>query len=180
MTELIIACIRTGARVPFDRVTTLRNAVDRNLDRPYTMVCLTDQPERCTGVAFVDISAMKLTGWWTKMALFEPQWRAGAKVVYLAFDAAVSGDIASLADVPGEFAICHSEVSDCGYNPSVMVLGSLMGNFVWYGFERRRDLMIIDHARFGPATCIEELYPSAPSLQRLLSPEFFRTNLRLM
>lgn len=139
MTELIIACIRTGARVPFDRVTTLRNAVARNLDRPYTMVCLTDQPERCPGVAFVDISAMRLTGWWTRMALFEPQWRAGAKVVSLAFDAAIIGDIAPLTDVPGEFAICHSETPDGGYNPNVMVLGKLLGNFVWHGFERWRD-----------------------------------------
>jgi hypothetical protein len=30
-----------------DCVTTLRNAVARHLDRPYTMMCLTDQPERC-------------------------------------------------------------------------------------------------------------------------------------
>ena len=58
MTDLIVACVRTGTRYDFSYVTKLRNMVARNLDLPYTMVCLTDQPERCTGVAFVDISVM--------------------------------------------------------------------------------------------------------------------------
>jgi hypothetical protein len=131
-------------------------------------------------VAFVDISAMKLTGWWNRMALFEPQWRAGSKGVYLGFDAAVTGDLAALADVPGEFAILSQKDVAGRYNPDVMVLGSRMGNFIWHGIERRRDLHLINHARFGPASCIEELYPSAPLLQRMLPPDFFKTHLRLM
>jgi hypothetical protein len=180
MTDLIVAMVRTGSRIPFDCVTTLRNTVSRHLALPYTMVCLTDQPERCTGVAFVDISAMKLTGWWNKMALFEPQWRDRSKVIYLGFDTAVVGDIAALASVPGEFAICQSDKLPCRYSTSLMVLGGGMGNFVWNAFDKRRAILTAMHARYGPASCIEELYPSAPFLQRLLPEDFFRSHLRMM
>jgi hypothetical protein len=180
MNELIIACVRTGDIIPFDCVVTLRNAVARNLALPYTMVCLTDQPERCTGVSFVDISAMELRGRWGTMALFEPAWRDGSKVIYFGFDVAVIGDIAPLAGVPGEFAICQSTVPTRRYNSSVMVIGGGMGNFIWHAFERRRELLVVQHVQGGVASCLEQLYPSAPLLQRLLPPEFFKTQLRLM
>jgi hypothetical protein len=180
MSELIIACVRVGERVPFDAVTSLRNRVARHLPRKYTMVCLTDQPERCSDVAFVDISAMDLRGQWGRMALFEPAWRTGSKAVFLDFDLNIVGDLSPLADVPGEFVICQSETSPCRYNSSVMVLGSLMGNFIWHGFERRRELLMVRHVKGGVAACIEDLYSSPAILQRLLPPDFFASHLRLM
>jgi len=180
MTGLIIACVRTGTRYSFDYVTKLRNMVARHLKRPYTMVCLTDQPERCSDVAFVDISAMKLDGWWAKMALFEPQWRYQSKVIYLDLDTVIIGELWRLAAVQGEFAICENFTRlitnpnyPCRYNSSVMVIGYGMGNFIWHGFERRRDLLLMTHARYGDQACIEELYPSAPFLQSLLPKGFF-------
>lgn len=174
MSDLIVATVRVGFVIPFDCVRTLRNALARHFPRKYTMVCLTDQPERCSDVAFVDISAMNLTMGFAPMALFEPQWRAGAKVVYLGTGAAVIGDISPLADMPGEFSIGE------GFDASVMVIGGGMGNFVWRAFERRRDILLIDHRRSGVSGCIRELYPSAPFLQRMLPPDFFRDHLRLM
>lgn len=172
MSELIVACVRTGRRYDFGYVTGLRNMVANQLTRPFTMVCLTDQPERCTGVAFVDITAIGLQGQWGKMALFEPLWRGRSKVIFLELDTVITGDIAPLADVPGEFAIGE------GFDTSVMVIGGGMGNFVWNGFDKRRELLMMTHS--GPSACIAELYPSAPFLQRLLPQHFFRTRLRLM
>ena len=174
MSELVIACIRTGHLLPFDCVKVLRNALARHLPRKYTMVCMTDQPERCSDVAFVDISAMSLPRGWAKMALFEPQWREGAKVIHFDFGTAVIGDISPLADVPGEFSIGD------GFDTSVMVIGGGMGNFVWHAFERRRDILLMDHRRAGVSGCLKELYPSAPFLQQLLPPDFFNRSLRLM
>jgi hypothetical protein len=172
MSELIVACVRTGTRYDFGYVTQLRNVVAQHLKRPCTVVCLTDQPERCTGVAFVDITAIGLQGPWGKMALFEPMWRDRSKVIFLELDTVIVGDIAPLADVPGEFAIGE------GFDTGVMVIGGGMGNFVWNGFERRRELLMMTHS--GPSACIAELYPSAPFLQRLLPKPFFQTRLRLM
>jgi hypothetical protein len=180
MKDLIVACVRTGTRYSFDYVTKLRNMVSRHLPLPYTMVCLTDQPERCSDVVFVDVSAIGLTGWWAKMILFEQQWRGGAKVVYVDLDTVIIGDLSPLASVPGEFSICQNFTRlltnpnyPCKYNSSVMVIGGLMGNFVWNGFERRRELLMMTHARYGDQACIEELYPSAPFLQRLVPQDFF-------
>ncbi|MCA1452838.1 hypothetical protein I6F35_06335 [Bradyrhizobium sp. BRP22] len=180
MTDLIIACVRTGTRYGMEYVTRLRNMVARHLPRPYTMVCLTDQPERCSGVAFVDIAVLQLPGWWGKMALFEPAWRDRTKVIYLDLDTVIIGDLSPLTEVAGEFAICENftrlitnPAYPCKYNSSVMVIGGGMGNFIWNGFDKRRDLLMMTHARHGDQACIEELYPSAPFLQRLLPPHFF-------
>jgi hypothetical protein len=179
MSELIVACLRIGERVLLDRVTTLRNKVARNLAVPYTMYCLTDQPERCSDVAFVDITAIGLRGWWNQMVVFEPMWRGRSKVIFLDLDVNIVGDIAPLAGVPGEFAITSQQDVARRYDPSVMVIGGGMGNFVWSAFERHRDLLVSMHVRSGPATCIAELYPSAQILQRLLPPDFFKSHLHL-
>ncbi|MCD9821201.1 hypothetical protein [Bradyrhizobium japonicum] len=178
MSGLIVACIRTSESTVFDLVTTMRNKIAKNLPLPYTMVCLTNQPERCSDVTFVDISAFDLLGWWNKMVVFEPLWRGRAKVIYLDLDIDVVGDLSPLADVPGEFAILSQKHVAGRYNSGAMVLGGGMGNFVWHGFERRRELLMMTHRLAGPSSCIEELYPSAPFLQRLLPPDFFENHLR--
>ena len=71
--DLTFACVHTGG--PFNPVVKLRDAIWRHGRQPYDLVCLSDQPERCEGVNFIDISGSGLTGWWGRMLLFEPQWR---------------------------------------------------------------------------------------------------------
>jgi hypothetical protein len=177
--DLIIACVRTGTAYTFEYVVKLRNMVARNINRPYTMVCLTDQPERCEGVAFIDVASIGLTGWWAKMILFAPEWRSDMKVVFFDLDTVIIDSIDALALVPGEFAICESFVRlagvtsyPCKFNSSVMVIGGGMAAFVWSNFERRRELLLSKHARHGDQACIEELYPSAPFLQAMLPKDF--------
>src|SRR5262245_43788508 len=106
--EMIIACVRTGLIYPFEYVVKLRNMVSRHFRLPYTFYCLTDQPERCEGVGFIDVTKLGLPGWWAKMVLFEPQWRSNNDVIYFDLDTVVIGDLTPLADVPGEFAICEN------------------------------------------------------------------------
>jgi hypothetical protein len=170
MTDLIVACVRTGEY----GVTRLRDMVAEHLPRKYTMVCLTDQPERCSGVAFVDISAIGLRGWWGQMVLFEPMWRGRSKVIHLGLNTDIVGDISALADVPGEFSI------GADFDTRVMVIGGGMGNFVWSAFERHRGTLFAAHHRTGPSGCIRELYPTPQFLHRVLPPGFFRDRLRLM
>ena len=180
MTDLIVACVRTGTVYGIEYVTKLRNMVARHMHQSYTMVCLTDQPERCDAVAFVDISELKLPGWWGKMALFEPLWRIGSKVIYLDLDTVLIRAIDRLADVQGEFAICENFTRlltnpkyPCKYNSSVMVIGGGMGSFIWHAFDLRRDLLMMTHANFGDQHCLESLYPSARLLQGMLPNNFF-------
>jgi hypothetical protein len=180
MSGIVIACVRTGTAFPFEYVTKFRNMVMRHMSGGYTIVCLTDQPERCEGVTFVDISAIGLPGWWGKLCLFEPLWRERKKIIYIDLDTVIIGDITPLADVPGEFAICESFTRlagntkyPCKYNSSVMVIGAGMASFVWSAFERDRDALMWAHHHYGDQACIEELYPNAPFLQGLLPHGFF-------
>jgi hypothetical protein len=165
MADLIVACVRTG---PIEDVIKLRNAVARHMLRPYTMVCLTDQPEQCEGVTFVDVAVVGLTGQWIKMLLFEPLWRERKKVICLDLGVTVVSDIAPLADVPGEFAICGVAGK---YNSSAMVIGGGMAGFVWQRFERQADALMAQHRRVED--CIEALYPDATFLQWVLPKGFF-------
>jgi hypothetical protein len=176
MPILKIACVRTGEKYRFDYVTRLRNMIERNLmQRTYEMVCFTDQPDRCSGVTFIDVAELELPGWWSKMAVFAPEWRGRSKVIYFDLDTVIIRDLAPLADVPGEFAILKSPVRvayPCRYNSSVMTIGGGMASFVWHRFEHDRAALMDEHARYGDQQVIEQLYPDAPLLNDLL-PGFF-------
>jgi hypothetical protein len=176
----IIACVRTGTAYPFEYVIKLRNMVQLHMHRPFELVCMTDQPERCDGVTFIDIAEIALPGWWAKLILFAPEWRALHKIVYFDLDTLIINDITPLADVPGEFAILESPVRQagiasypCKYNSSVMVIGAGMASFVWTRFDRQRDQLMARHERYGDQKVIEELYPSALFLAPLLPKNFF-------
>jgi hypothetical protein len=163
MTGLIIACIRAGTAYSLDHVRRLREAVRLHLKRPYIMVCLTDQPERCEGVSFIDITEVGLTEPWAKLLLFEPSWREGHKVIYFDLHLDITGDITLLADVPGEFAI----------HDNVMVIGAGMASYIWTTFDRVRAEEGLCVAR-NDMHAIRMLCPDAAHLQRMLPKGFFR------
>ena len=165
--DLVVACIHTGG--DFERVRRLRDAVGLRLAIPHTMVCLTNRPDWCEGVVFIDITEAGLPGRWVQMMLFEPQWRGRSKIIFLDLDIRVAGDLAPLARVPGEFAICADDGG--GYDARVMVIGGGLAGFVWTRFEAQRDAMMGRH--WTAALAIEEIYPGAPLLQRLVPRGFF-------
>lgn len=180
MSDLIVACVRTGAVYSFDYVTRLRNMVARHLSLPYVFVCLTDQNDRCEGAVFVDVREIALPGWWAKMILFEPAWRGQSQIIFLDLDTVVVGELSPLAGVPHEFAILESPVRlaggrsyPCRYNSSVMVIGAGRCTHVWSRFDKDRHNWMADHATYGDQKVIEELYPDAPILNNLMPKGFF-------
>lgn len=172
--RLIIACVRTGTAYPIEHVEKLRNMVSRHLMVEHEIVCLTDQEDRCDDVVFIDIGVLGLPGWWGKMALFEPSWRLVAKVLYFDLDTVIINRLETIALIPGEFAILESPVRasgkeyPCRYNSSTMVLGPMLGDFMWRRFEDNKPGLMRKHDRFGDQACIEELYPDALLLNRQL------------
>lgn len=182
---MILACVRTGAKYPFGYVVKLRNMIERHtggrLD--VRLVCLTDQPERCRGVDFIDISDEKLPGWWAKMALFKFNWRSGHRVVFLDLDTVIVGSLIPLLHVdlhPFRFGICDNFARlagstnwPCKYNSSVMVLDAQMDDVLWRRFNAQRGLMEAN-ARYGDQMVIEHLiYPDAVLLQHRLPAGYF-------
>lgn len=180
MTDLIIACVRTGEAHEFELVMKMRDSLAQHFKRPYRMVCLTDQRQRCPGVSFVDITALELHGWWGNMALFEPLWRDRAKVIYLDLNVRIMGDITPLADIAGEFAILESTaraINAFKYDSRVLMIGPGMCGFVWDKFDRWKVQLMVQHRGSGDRAVIEELYPSALLLQRLVPKGFFNSTL---
>jgi hypothetical protein len=160
MAEPIIACVR-GAH-SLDTVAEFRDAVARNINVPYTLVCFTDQPQCCDAVNFLDITGMGLPGEWGRLMLFEPSWREQSMVIYFDLDLAIIGDITPLTTVPGEFATTTDQ--------SVMVIGGGMAGFVWTSFAARQEELMRRH---GTTACISALYRSPPLLRHLLPRGFF-------
>jgi hypothetical protein len=180
MSDLIVVCVRSGTKFGFEYVTKLRNMVARHMSRPYVFVCLTDMMDRCEGMVFVSIKEIGLHGWWCKFLVFEPAWRASSQIIYLDLDTVVIGDLAQLADVPHEFAILESPVRThgiksypCKFNSSVMTIAGGRCGFMWERFDRRRSTMMLEHDRYGDQKAIEELYPDAAILNRLMPKGFF-------
>ena len=145
MSDLIVACVRTGDAYEFHYVTKLISMVARHMPVPYQFVCLTDQPQRCDGASFIDVREIGLPGWWAKCILFEPTWRGRSQIIYIDLDTVIVGDLSPLVGVPGEFAICESFTRlagntgyPCRFNSSVMMIGAGQCAFVWERFDRQR------------------------------------------
>ena len=172
---MIVACVRIGDLYPMMYVERLRNMVARHMDRPYRMVCLTDQDERCSGVEFVDISAHALRGWWGKMALFERDWRRDQRVLYLDLDTVICGPLGPLCNLSVDLAICANFAREhgnktwpCKYGSCVMVFGEQLPEFLWHVFWECRHDWMRQYARLGDQRVIEEIYPDALLIQDVL------------
>jgi hypothetical protein len=178
--DVIVACVRSGTLYPFEYVIKLRNMLRRHLTVPYQMICLTDQPDRVADIGFVDVKEVGLVGWWCKFLIFEPAWRGRSQIIYFDLDTVVMGDVAQLASVPDEFAILESPVRvrgnysyPCKYNSSVMVIGPGRCAHVWERFDKKRSQLMLKHDRYGDQAAIEEIYPDAAILNKLMPRGFF-------
>lgn len=134
---LTVACVRvTGKgkrKYPLEYVLKLQSMVKRHLDRPFRMVCLTDQPEELPpDILGVKVKKPKrLRGWWTKIRLFDPAMPFAGRVLYLDLDVLVTGSLGEIVDYPADFAIVPDQSPSFkgargmptvkGYNSSVMV-----------------------------------------------------------
>ncbi len=81
--RVTIACVNQGDYLGRgeDYVQRLQSMVSRHLRRPFDFVCITE--------------AHGLTGWWTKIALFEPG-RFSGRVLYTDLDSVIVGDLEPL------------------------------------------------------------------------------------
>ena len=160
MGDLIVATVGGGV----ERLRRWRDNVWPHLALPHRLICLTQEPGDVEGVVCIDITELRLPGPWAAMMMFEPQWRGRSKIIFLDLDIRVVGDLALLARVPGEFAICWGE--DRRFDDREMVIGGGLAGFVWTRFDADREGMMARHPT--PAAAIEAIYPDARLLPRWL------------
>lgn len=179
---LICAAVRTGTKYSTGYVLRLMAGLERHLRVPFEFHLFTDRPDEVVnGINQVhDISHLGLQGWWGKMALFEPSWRAGRKVLYMDLDSVITGDLRPLADLAVDFGICGNftrasgnKAYPCRYGSCTMILGPDARTDVWPRFVKDR-LELMDRAgQYGDQKVIEELVPDATILQEVLPAGFF-------
>jgi hypothetical protein len=175
-----VACVWVGTGYGVEYVQRLRNMVRRHLRLEHRFICLTDKPEtHIDGVDFVDIRHHKWPGWWSKMALFDPALRGMSNCVYFDLDTVIVGDITPLFDCR-DFAICENftraaghPTYPCSYGSCVMYLPLGFGRRIFQRFEADADALMARHAQYGDQRLIEEYYPFATRLQRVMPRGFF-------
>lgn len=191
MPPLIVACVRTGDKYSFPYVERLRRMVADHLPASHRFTVLTDRPSAASaaGMSVVEVPE-GLPGWWAKMALFQPDWRRGHRVIYLDLDTVVVGDLSPLAAVETELAVCAnftraagSPTWPCHYGSCCMVindpdtgLGSVdLGGSIWRWFHEDGVAHHMEKAgRYGDQMAIQNIVGGGlPLLQDLLPAGFF-------
>lgn len=177
---MIVACVRTGGKYSTDYVYKLRDMVARHLPIPHEFICLTDNPNHLVGIKTDDIWCYHLQGWWGKMALFEPRWRAGERVLYFDLDTVICGDLSPLANLFVDFGICANFTRaagnkswPCHYGSCVMTLGPNRCENIWHSFNADDYRLMMKAGNYGDQKVLEWLSPAATLLQDVLPQGFF-------
>lgn len=179
---LNVACVwvRPSTKFAPDHVFRLRAMVFRHLPIPHRFVCFTDRPGELPGIETRDVSHLGLDGWFTKMALFSPEFRGPGRTIYLDLDTVVVGDLSPLARVDAPFGICGNftraggnRTWPCRYGSCAMTFGEGFGDRVWRDFQADRESLMARFQTYGDQRVVEELVPDAAILQERLPPGFF-------
>jgi hypothetical protein len=176
---MIVACVRTGTKYGIDYVYRLHGMVKRHLRTPHRFVCLTDRPQDLPGIECIDVSSYGLPGWFAKMILFEPEWRAGERVLYFDLDTVICGDLTALAGLEVEFGICANFTklkglrTVCSYGSCVMTIAPDRLCEVWEQFWDEPQGWIDAAGPHGDQWIIEKLAPAATLLQDACPGGFF-------
>ncbi|MEQ8333981.1 MAG: hypothetical protein RH950_12255, partial [Nisaea sp.] len=120
--QLTVACVKHGTKYGADYVNRLYAMVRRHLPGNWRFVCLTDDPRDLRPeVGIIDISTIATRGWWTKLALFDPQMPfADRTVFYLDLDTVIVGDLSFIEGLTVGFHVLeHAFIP--GFNSSVML-----------------------------------------------------------
>lgn len=122
-------------------VEVLRNMLARHVSEPYHLVVLTDEPYRHADVedqhAEVDVQLLKtrLSGWWTKVHLFEPG-RFSGRVVYFDLDTIIVGSLAKLVQSKGILHLKNWGWVKNDFGSGVMVWDAGEHSEIWTEFYR--------------------------------------------
>ena len=176
---MIVACVRTGTKYGPEYVYRLKAMAQRHLKTPHRFICITDAPEDFPDIQCIDLVGLALPGWFAKMFLFEPEWRAGERVLYFDLDTVICGDLGPLAGLGVEFGICENFTrlaglrNVCAYGSCVMTIGPDALPDVWEQFWDEPQQWINAAGPHGDQWIIEKLAPAATLLQDATHPGYF-------
>ncbi|WP_084608336.1 tetratricopeptide repeat protein [Nisaea denitrificans] len=180
LNQLTIACVKHGEKYGPDYVNRLYAMVRRHLPGNWRFVCLTDDPQGIRPeVGIIDISNIETRGWWTKLALFDPQTPfADQTIFYLDLDTVIVGDLGFIEGLKvGFYVLEHSFIP--GYNSSVMLFDRAFAAPVHHRFESSNiDRLVGDQDWIEECMPGIDTFPRAPiRLYKSLEPDISATDL---
>lgn len=131
---LNVVCVRQGDKFGPEYVTKLYASVARNLTAGVEgrFICFTDQPHELPGHIHIRPLPDGVTGWWSKLALFQPGlFEDGDRVLYFDLDTVIVGDLDEICAYDGEFAILQDFYRPQGWQSSVMGWRAGFGVHIW-------------------------------------------------
>ena len=93
-----MSVFKSGPRWLPDYVYRLRDAVARNLDRPYRFVCLSDMQLEVETLPLLPISNVKALPYWYKVQMFRPDLELHGPNLYIDLDTIVKGPLDPILD----------------------------------------------------------------------------------
>jgi tetratricopeptide (TPR) repeat protein len=160
--RLTVACVKHGTKYGPDYVNRLYAMVRRHLPGNWRFVCLTDDPHGiCPEVGIIDISTIETQGWWTKLALFDPQIPFPDQTIfYLDLDTVIVGDLGFIEGLKvGFYVLEHSYTP--GYNSSVMLFDRTFAAPVHHRFRNSAIDRLV-----GDQDWLEECMPGIDTFPR--------------
>ena len=160
--HLTVACVKHGTKYGPDYVNRLYAMVRRHLPGNWRFVCLTDNPQGISPeIDIIDISALQTRGWWTKLALFDPQTPfADQTIFYLDLDTVIVGDLGFIEGLKVGFYILEHAYTP-GYNSSVMLFDRTFAAPVYQRFSSNDTDRLV-----GDQDWIEECMPGIDTFPR--------------
>jgi hypothetical protein len=159
--------LRSGKKFSADYAKKLFLAIRYNSRLATRIVCVTDQPE-CPGERVDLPEELCLQGWWWKVWLFSPEFRAivPERFVYIDLDTIITGQIDFLAGYTGKLAMLEDfYMIPPGYGSGVMLVGEGFGEHIWTEFkypdscERWGDQVWIAKTARCEIDKLQNLYP---------------------
>jgi hypothetical protein len=132
-TEILVVCIKVGAKYGAEYVNNLESMLRRHTTRDFDMICLTDDPNniKCA-TAPIDTD---LPGWWAKLVLFKPHPAvANRHIIYIDLDTVIVKNVDCLfRSRPRAFVIIKDWWANL-YNSSLMYIPIAYGGPIYKDF----------------------------------------------
>lgn len=177
MQRVAFLCVFVGGKYPVEYVFKLKNMISRHYQGEHDFFVYTEKT--IEGLDCIDISKLKLDGWWAKMALFNPYIRPKKNCVYIDLDMVICGDLQPLVDACDVFSICRNfwagknKKHNCDFGSCVMTFPKGFGYNIYKNFMDKKLMYMQKCGNLGDQKAIEILYPQARILQDLLPNDFF-------
>lgn len=127
--QVNIICMKWGTKYGPEYVNKLYGMVQRNMTRPFRLVCLTDDSEGinsnvdCFPLPELDLPANAPERGWNKLTTFiDPLYDIQGKTLFLDLDVVIVGNIDPLFDLEGKFYIIRDFVRTDGTGNSSVYL----------------------------------------------------------